>query len=302
MNWRFKAAAQTILSFLPFGEDVNFFLQQKTGSMSEKKIEESIRYGLTISEMLEKNGKSLKDSVVFEIGTGWQPVLPILFSLLGARQVISVDKCRHLRKEVVNETISTIENLLDTMIPIRIYLAENVQNNINTNGGVNEILQDFNIEYRAPCDAAKTGLEDNSIDCCFSLSVLEHIPEKELDSIIIEVYRILKPGGSMCHIIGLFDHYVSFDTSISAVNFLKYSDFTWNICNLNRFNYMNRLRFSQYCKKFTDAGFEMIETRAHPDENCLETLKSMHISHKYRKFDINDLATIHAEIAMQKPV
>lgn len=42
-------------------------------------------------------------------------------------------------------------------------------------------------------DATRLPFADNSIDCVYSFGVLHHIPE--IDQVISEIYRVLKPGG-----------------------------------------------------------------------------------------------------------
>jgi len=130
--------------------------------------------------------------------------------------------------------------------------------------------------------------------------VLEHIPEKLIPGILKEAHRIIKPGGLMCNTIGLHDHFITFDKTITAVNFLKYSDPIWKFYNLNKMVYLNRLRNHQYVEMITKAGFEIVEVNAKPDEECLEALKKMKIAKKFRTIDLSELAIIHSEIVARK--
>jgi len=45
-------------------------------------------------------------------------------------------------------------------------------------------------------NAADTGLPDHSVDCHFSMTVLEHIPPEVIRDIFTEAKRILTRGGS----------------------------------------------------------------------------------------------------------
>jgi SAM-dependent methyltransferase len=43
------------------------------------------------------------------------------------------------------------------------------------------------------------GLPDQCVDCCFSVSVLEHVPLNELSGVFSEISRITRPGGYSVH-------------------------------------------------------------------------------------------------------
>jgi len=42
-----------------------------------------------------------------------------------------------------------------------------------------------------------SSLEDNSVDICFLIEVVEHLNDDYLDSTLKEIYRVLKPGGKL---------------------------------------------------------------------------------------------------------
>ena len=63
------------------------------------------------------------------------------------------------------------------------------------------------------------------------------------------------------------DHFKGFDPSISSFNFLAYSEEDWGPFQ-SRFQYVNRLRHSEYIALFESAGFEVIV--AYPDRRPAE--------------------------------
>ena len=49
-----------------------------------------------------------------------------------------------------------------------------------------------------------TDLEISSFDIIFSVSVVEHISNEDINSFIRDCYRILKPGGQMIHLVDMY--------------------------------------------------------------------------------------------------
>ena len=273
------------------------------GGLRNSQIEGNLKHGINIINYIKKHGAPIKDSTVFELGTGWQPVLPIMISYLGVQKVICLDNVTHLRLDMVRDTVNQLsshKNLLCEGLDVTEDELIEKRKEIDLDSEFESLLDQLNLDYLSPVDAANTYLDDNSIDWYYSLSVLEHISEGLIPGILEEAHRIIKPGGLMCHTIGLHDHFISFDKSITAVNFLKYSDPVWKIYNLNKMVYLNRLRNNQYIEIISKAGFEIVEINAKPDEDCLEALKTMTIAKKFRTMDLSELAIIHSEIVARK--
>lgn len=72
----------------------------------------------------------------------------------------------------------------------------------------------------------KAGLADDSLDCAFSISVIEHLPSPEARNIMEHVYRCLKPGGLFVLTIDLFLNLHPF-SSRTANEFGKNQDIRW---------------------------------------------------------------------------
>lgn len=64
------------------------------------------------------------------------------------------------------------------------------------------------------------GLRSGSIDCILSNSVLEHVDD--LDALVIEMRRVLRPGGIMLHMVDYRDHFFTF-----PYHMLLWSDRVW---------------------------------------------------------------------------
>ena len=96
-------------------------------------------------------------------------------------------------------------------------------------------------------------------DSITSTSVLEHVPAADLPQIVNKCYGLLKPAGLVFFVIDMRDHYVDFDTSISAHNFLRYSDRAWNVFFNSTLHHQNRLRFTDYLQVLKEAKFEIVD-------------------------------------------
>jgi hypothetical protein len=62
----------------------------------------------------------------------------------------------------------------------------------------------------------------------------------------------------MSHEVDMSDEYSYFDSSITAFNFLRFSDRAWRLIN-NPLIPLNRLRVSDFRECFREAGFTVVE-------------------------------------------
>jgi SAM-dependent methyltransferase len=67
------------------------------------------------------------------------------------------------------------------------------------------------------CTLEAAALPAASADLVFSISAIEHIPERELPSLMVEVARILKPGGSVVMTVDLFLDLAPFSDRVENV-------------------------------------------------------------------------------------
>ena len=139
---------------------------------------------------------------------------------------------------------------------------------------VSGILDLCRVDYIAPGDAADTRFPEQSIDFHTSYTVFEHIPLEVLEGILIEGNRIIKNNGLFVHRIDYSDHFSHSDQSISAINFLQYSDYKWNQLAGNRYMYMNRLRHDDFISLFESVGHHIIEAQPNKDNRSQELLRN----------------------------
>lgn len=295
MNFRVKCALKTIIGKLP-GSDRLDYLAQKYLSRSmpprpqslEKKYKQAVRY----HETYRKYGTTAPDkAVVYEIGCGWHLAMAFGFSTLGYGRIIALDVSEHVKPEIINTTIRYIGETHPAGFAPQFVDRQNLR----------DVLRDsYRIELKAPCDSARTGLEDRSVDFIYSHNVFEHIPPELLPGIMAECRRVLKDDGVVSFLIDYSDHYTTFDKSITPYHFLRYDDKKWQKYN-PPLHYVNRLRHSDFVRIFRQAGFEIVEETPRRPKNWEELVGNFPFADSFRKnYTMETLSIISARFVLKK--
>jgi len=267
MNFLYKAALQRILSHLPYGVEINERLRRKT--LLSRTPLSTISECLRQVQILNKHGIYVEGKNLLEIGTGWKPIFPLCYLLLGAEKVITVDLNRYLTKEYLRLALEDVLFHLPQIrndVMIRNLNIELFDQNIERIRDIYTDDQDFDktieklgIQYIAPGDARSLKLADSSIDIYESRAVMEHVAEDTIDSIYHEAYRLLKPShGCMIQDIDISDHWSYFDKKITRINFLQYNGIFWKLIN-SPIAYQNRFRQCHHLETIQNANFTIGE-------------------------------------------
>ena len=163
-----------------------------------------------------------------------------------------------------------------------------------------ELLRRARIDYRAPADAAQSGIPDDSVDVVFSNNVLEHVPGPDIVRMMQESRRILRRGGLAIHCVNPGDHYAYFDRSITTINYLTYSDRQWAFWN-NRLLYQNRLRPVDFIRMTQNAGFDIVLQRNRPRAELLSKLPLMNIACEFDCYPPEELCCTSIGFVACKP-
>lgn len=303
MKWQLKFVKNSLFALLPFPgfvRSVKRRIWPYPASIDEWTLEQGIRQ----IEMLKTVGFDIRGKVVLELGTGWQPVIPLLFHLAGAKNIILLDSERLLDVRLFAETrrnLVAYKELLATRLGIDAGQVERTLNAACPNR-LAESLSQFGMTYLAPCDAGATGLPDESVDIVVSRAVLEHIPPQIIEGLFREFHRILKADGRMCHIIDNSDHWEHSDKSISKVNFLKFGDSLWSRFAINPLDYMNRLRHFEYIDMLSQTGFKLDLDLSEADKDVIEILKTLPLCDRYRSTSHAALAVLTSYIVASKSI
>jgi len=281
-TWRQKAAILNAVARLPqpIGDRLYYAIQRTAGGLRRVDPEDRFRAALNIAVRLEANGCSLANATVLEVGTGWRLNIPLALWLLGAQRVVTVDLHRYLRPALVRTDLATIRAELERYRALfgpraaSDCFRRRFDQLLAFRGTSADLLRLTGIDYRAPADATRLQLENQSVDAYVSFTVLEHIPPAALAAILREGQRVLRPHGLQVHFIDFSDHSAHTDPSISSVNFLQYDDATWDRIAGNRYAFHNRLRVDELTALVQGSGIEIIALDTAPDARSIAALEA----------------------------
>ncbi|MBD2729998.1 class I SAM-dependent methyltransferase [Nostoc sp. FACHB-892] len=301
MDWRYKAGLQYIFSIIPYGEDINYLFQKnitKNLPLKELKIKEKLLIAEQhIENFYKYTSDSLEQATFYEFGAGWDLVQPLLFYSLGVNHQVLIDIRKLIRIELINKAIEEIQHI-SSYLKLQRIPKKYFKNQLEC---IDELMQFYGIQYRAPFDARKTNLEQETIDYIVSTNTLEHIPPDDIIAILKECYRLLKNDGAMSFKIDYQDHYSYFDSTISVYNFLQFNNKIWNLLFNPSLHYQNRLRHQDYLNIFSDIGFEVLEDKIiEGTESDLDKINKLSISQDFSQYNISALSIRGTTIVLKK--
>lgn len=303
MRWQIKWAKNAAFGLLPFA---GFLRRTKRRfrpyptTISEWTLEE----GLRLLELLREGGCALEGATVLEVGSGWRPIIPLLFSLAGAARVVMVDTQRLMDVDTFAGTVRNLGAYIPR-IAARLRMDEAVVRATLADPprGLGELLHRFRMEYHAPCDLVSSPFQDGEFSVVTSRAVLEHVPPAALRPLFGRAFRLLQPGGWTCHAIDNSDHWSHSDKRLSRVHFLCYSDRMFRFLNwFNPLDYQNRLRHPEYAELLRSCGFEIVISRSTPEPKALADLKTLPIAPRFRVFAAEDLARLDSYFLARHPL
>jgi hypothetical protein len=299
LNWKTKAAIQRFFARLPLGfEPVYYHLQRVGGNLRRPESPMPMfRHASEIFAELARLGTPVEGARVLEVGTGHRINMPIAFYLAGAQNIISIDLFPILKRPLVMQMVQGLAGRAQEVKAIfTAHGADAVGERlarIASARSFDEVAECMKLDYRAPCDATRTGLPAKSVDLHFSYTVFEHIPRDVLVQILLEGSRLVTDGGLLCHHIDLSDHFSHADSSIGKINFLQYSSAEWARIDNPRYGYQNRLRVTDYRAIYEEASQELKAWLVKVDANAVESLRNgFPLAAEYRGIEPEALATV----------
>lgn len=143
--------------------------------------------------------------------------------------------------------------------------------------------------YKPNCNV--TECKDRSVNVVFSRFVFEHVTPKDIIDIHKNFKINLEKGTYIIHFISPSDHRAYSDKSLALQDFLKYSKKEWDKIQ-TRFDYHNRLRFSEFVKIFNDLNVAIVyQNYVTPKTDSLQykLFKDLSLHEDYKEFIEDDL-------------
>jgi Methyltransferase domain len=291
MNWKFKAVVAGVSSVAPMGPHFYRFLQKRFGRLDLSSHTRLVNQ-LEMAQWLAPYG-GVAGKTLFEVGTGHISWIPIGCYLSGAEKVFTYDLFPRLDIHLVKKALAWITANRDAVASMYPHAGDRLDVLVRMRSDPQGFLKAANIVYKSPADAAASGLPEQSVDVHFSFSTFEHIPQDSITAIMREARRILRSSGVAIHFIDPSDHFQHHDSSITKINFLRYSDRMWRLIGGNQFAYCNRLRASDYIRILCDTGFEIRRQYVEVDQPSLMALRNGFRIHKsFSHYDEEDMCSI----------
>lgn len=188
-----------------------------------------------IDRILKEYNIDLKSKDIAEIGSGWFPMMPLIFKTrLNVNNVLTYDINRHYSRERIQESM-------------KLFFKDSLVSRSNT-------LPSF-IRY-FPYTPIQESNEISNVEFIYSRFVLEHISPQELYSIHSSLHSNTKENVKILHLISPSDHRSYSDMSISTYDFLKYDEEQWKR-KQTKFDYHNRMRLPEYIEVFKKSGYKI---------------------------------------------
>jgi SAM-dependent methyltransferase len=303
MKWQVKVVLDSAKALLPFQDRLRCYKRRFFPYQTEPDRDAwTLTQGIQQILWLREAGFLFGDATVLEIGSGWQPIIPILYYLAGCKRIYLTDAAILLDRELVINAMNTVRNYR-SLVAEKLSLAEEeIESRLSTGSekSLEVLLEHLQMTYFAPCDTGRLPLRDASVDLVFSRAVLEHIPKADLEGILRESVRILRPNGLMLHCIDTSDHWEHNDKSITRVNYLRYPGWLFKLTCLNPLNYQNRLRHQDYINLLREADMRVIREANEVDERSLAELETMPLAAPFRGIPYEELAIITTSILALK--
>ena len=294
MNWRWKARIQNTVAALPRSNDLYFWLQRSVGSLRPGRHSplEWFTAAAQIAKWIEGTGRTVAGKTFLEVGTGRTVDLPLGLWLCGAGHVTTIDLNPYLSDVLVKESLEFVRtHEQESLEALEGRDQDRLRSLVNFRGDLKELLALASIGYESPADATKLDSPAASIDYHVSYAVLEHMPREIIEATLSEARRVLRPDGLLLHVIDPSDHFSHDDESITAINFLQFSEDEWRRLAGNRFMYHNRMRAHEYVQLFEKAGFEILLNKQVTDDRALSALQNgFRLDPRFQKINVEQLA------------
>lgn len=302
-KWILKAIVQKTISFLPFSHKINYFFQKNVTKgvfLTDEYFFDRLGHGEEHLKAYAKHHQGLPTTAL-ELGTGWYPVVPIVFFLCGVEKIYSLDISFLTSKERIQTTLlkfaeakekGKLSAWKDAFLPEKWEVLVNLIQSYET-VSLEKMLEMMHITYLIE-DARKLSLSDDSVDLINSNNTYEHIYPSILHPIMGEFQRVMKrTTGIQSHFIDMSDHFAHFDKSINIYHFLRFTEKQWAIID-NDIQPQSRLRMQDYLDMYRSWNIPIVDTSWRPGD--LTQVKNTPLATPYKEMTLEQVAISHCHI------
>ncbi len=317
-NWRFKMAVQKAIGLLPaeLAFPLNDWLVRLSSGSVDSRIDTIRRANKCIDNLgfLREWGEFGPETLdtVLEMGTGWHAIDPIVFHLLGAKRIVTVDHWRHLTGGVVREQIEWM-NIHFSELDLDGWVDRDVAHRrltalreVGKGSDLDGLLERMNCRYVIVPSSRldRIGLGPEEVSFFYSESVLQRVPTRDLEVSLNYLGRhLLKLGGVFFIRTDQKDIHAQehVDTSRWPFEFLKYSDRTFALMSSEKLNFQNRLRESDFVTMLEAAGLEVLRVGSSVKDEDVARMDRFNVYSRFEGYATRDLVTSASRFVGQKP-
>ena len=237
---------------------------------------------------------------ILELGTGWVHWESLFTRLFHPVRIVAMDVWDNRQFDGFRRYCEDLATRLDTEVPRpegERQAARALLQRIARCPDFETVYRELGMRYVVEPSGRLNFQETGSVDAIISSDVLEHVPAEAFQTLVEDMFRVLKPGGVSSHQVVPADHLCIYDRSAHPKNYLRYSNRTWRAFFQNEVQYVNRLQASQIRAMFERAGFEDI--RLEVTERA--PLGDLPLAAEFAGLDRDDLECAVFRMAARKP-
>ena len=288
-NWRILLAKNSLKAAVPFKNQARALRARLTGAPFPDYQTSVIDGAYQQTGALRKVGFPLKGKRALEIGSGWHPILPLMYRLAGCDHVTMTDVHRQMQPANVRAAVAFLRaRKISIMrdLPVSEEDFEKVLS-VELKGSLDDMLSSLGLAYHMARDDWK-GVKP--VDIIFSHTTLEHIEPVALKKIFMDARHLLRADGVMCHGVDHTDHRANKDGKLSRIDFLRYSDKIWQMLCVDPQDYTNRLRHSDYVQLFAETRYEILHAETGENERMAIDAGTLPLWGRFAGMELSDLA------------
>jgi SAM-dependent methyltransferase len=260
--------ARVVRKFAPFGALPKSLRQKIPGFQPNLgELSQTAVFGIYSNSLDLDLGSWMEGKSVLEVGTGRTNGCCYMFASKGAMSALSLEPFRPL--DLDQDAIQ----LKDTAVLT----------------GCSETM----LKERVKRTDSFASISNESCDAVFSLAVLEHV--ESMDELTNELWRVLKPGGWMLHVVDYRDHFFKY----------PYHHLLWSRKTWERFlnpGDLPRWRLGDHVEYFNKRGFSTRVLSANAIEEEFSKVHDLIHPEITARYSLHDIKTAFGKIRAEKPL